>query len=65
MTLKLIYRRDDAAVFAQIDDPISVEITNADRADAALIAQTLHRSPRAVNIAIWLMNEIKVEVVKP
>ena len=65
MALKLIYRRDDAAIFAQIDDPIGVEVANADRTNKALIAQMFHRSPRAVNIAIWLVDKIKIKIIKP
>ena len=65
MTLKLIYRRDDAAVFAQIDDSIGVEVANADRADATLFFKPTHRSPRAIGVAIWLMDEIEIKIIKP
>ena len=65
ITLDLIYRGLYLVIYRKVHNLARIKVANADRADATLFFKPTHRSPRAVGVAIWLMDEIQIEIIKP
>lgn len=65
IALDLIYRGLYLVVYRKVHNLTWVKVANADAADAALFFKPTHCSPRAVSVAIWLMDEIQIKIVKP
>ena len=63
MRLHLIDHRLDAGKGADVNQPVRIEVGNADRLDDALGIQILQCSPRAVNIRERLMQKHQINVV--
>ena len=62
MRLDLVHRRHNLVMNDEIHDPIRWEVADADGADHAFLNQLLHCPPRAVDIAIRLVNEVEIEI---
>ena len=65
VALDLVDGRRDLVVVDQVDEPVGVEVRDADRADQAVAVQLLHRAPGAVVVAERLVDQVQVEVVEP
>jgi hypothetical protein len=63
VALDLIDSRLDLVVVDQVDQPVGVEVRDADRANQSLVVQVLHRAPGAVVVAKGLVDQVEVEVV--
>src|SRR3954451_16393893 len=61
MRLDLIDRRYDVVVHDEIHHAVRMKVAHADRADASLAVQLLHRAPRAVDVADRLVDEVEIE----
>ena len=64
MRLDLIHCRRRAVVQHQVHDPVGMEVTYADRPNAAGFVEFFHGPPGAVNVAVGLVNQVKVEVIE-
>src|SRR5690348_4332387 len=62
--LYLVDRRHHLVVHDEIHEPVRLEIRNADGPDPAIAHQVLHRTPRAVDVAERLVDQIQVEIVQ-
>jgi len=62
--LDLVHRGRDLVVLDQVDEPIGVEVRDADRTDPAFPVEVLHRPPLAVVVAVRLVDQIQIEVVQ-
>ena len=63
--LDLIDGRDDVVVLDEVDEPVGVEVGDADRSDQTLVEQSLHGPPGAVVVAERLMDQIQVHTFQP
>src|SRR3954465_5987886 len=61
MRLDLIDGRYDLVVLDEVHHAVGMKVAHADRADAALAVQLLHRTPRAIDVADWLMDQVEIE----
>lgn len=48
----------------EIDQAVRVEVRHADRPYPTLLVEVLHGAPRAVNVAVRLVDQVQVEVVE-
>ena len=49
----------------EVEKPVIRETRDPDRADAAFFIKPLHRAPRAVHIAVGLMDQPEVQLIEP
>jgi hypothetical protein len=63
--LDLVDRQGDLVVVDEVDEPVGVEVRDADRPDPPLLVELLHRAPLAVVVAERLVDQVQIEVVEP
>lgn len=59
----LVHCRDDLSKLAEIDEPIWIEVADADRPQLACFECILHRAVSAVVITEWLVDQHQVDVI--
>jgi hypothetical protein len=64
VALDLVDRRRDLVVLDQVDEPVGIEVRDADCARDPLAVQLLHRAPRGVVVAERMVDQVEVEVVE-
>ncbi len=64
MSLDLIDLGDGRVVDDQVQQPVGVEVGDADRPRQALPVGLLHRAPLAVDVAVGLVHQVQVDVVE-
>jgi hypothetical protein len=62
--LDLVDGRRDVVVLDEVDEPVGVEVGDADGLDQAVAVEVLHSPPGAVVVADGLVDEVQVEVVQ-
>jgi len=60
----LVYGRLDLVDSGNIHQPVWLKIANTDSAQFPATVGILHRTPRAVHVTVWLVNQVQVEVVQ-
>lgn len=60
----LVNCRNHFVINDEVYKPIRIEVADTDGFDAAISIQLLHRPPRAVNVAVGLVDQIQVEVIQ-
>jgi hypothetical protein len=64
MGLDLVDRRGDLVVLDEVDEPVGVEVGDADCLDQAVAVEVLHGAPGAVAVAERLVDQVQVEMVQ-
>ena len=62
--LDLVDRRGEAGAVDEVDEPVGVEVRDADGPDRALLVEGAHGAPGAVVVTVGLMDQVEVEVVE-
>jgi hypothetical protein len=62
--LDLVDRRGESGAVDEVHEPVGVEVRDADCLDHALLVEGTHGAPRAVVVAIGLVDQVQVEVVE-
>lgn len=62
--LDLVDRRRDLVVVDQVHQPVGVDVRDTDGPGAAPGGQALHGPPGAVDVAVGLVDQVRVEVVE-
>src|SRR4028118_2117241 len=64
MGFDLVDRRNYLVVNDYIHQSIGLEVANTDGSNLAFSIQFFHCSPRAIDIAVGLMNQIKIQIIQ-
>ena len=64
MKFDLVNGWHDLVMNDEIHYAVRIKVADPDRSDTALTIQLFHRTPRAVNVTVGLMDKIKVEIVE-
>ena len=62
--LNLIHRGNDFVVTDKVNEPVGIEVRNADGPDKPLAVHLLQLPPRGIDISVRPMQEDKVNVIR-
>ena len=64
MQLHLIDHGRHFTVQAQVGQPLRTEVAHTNGSDLSIFIEFLKGAPRTVIVAVWLVNEIQIDIVK-
>ena len=62
--LDLVDGRRHVLMNEKVHHAVGLEVAHADRSRSTIAVQLLHRTPRAVHVAVGLVDQVEVDVVE-